>query len=99
MKGNLRVIILNNHAGAIFGKFEGLCKSAARDKLIMARHEREAQGICTQNDCGYLKATNMEEMQLGIVQMLTMQTKRPVVLEVFTDAETDIQQLKNYFGK
>jgi 2-succinyl-5-enolpyruvyl-6-hydroxy-3-cyclohexene-1-carboxylate synthase len=41
----------------------------------------------------------MEEMQLGIVQMLTMQTKRPVVLEVFTDAETDIQQLKNYFGK
>ncbi len=99
LKGNLRVIILNNHAGAIFGKFEGLCKSAARDKLIMARHEREAQGICTQNDCGYLKATNMEEMQLGIVQMLTMQTKRPVVLEVFTDAETDIQQLKNYFGK
>lgn len=99
LKGNLRVIILNNHAGAIFGKFKGLCKSAARDKLIMARHEREAQGICTQNDCGYLKAANMEEMQLGIVQMLTMQTKRPVVLEVFTDAETDLRQLQIYFEK
>ena len=98
LKGNLRVIILNNHCGGIFGKFDGLRKSAARDRMVMGYHHSEAKGICTQNDCGYLKATNMEEMQLGIVQLLTMQTNRPVVLEVFTQEDTDVEALKAYFS-
>lgn len=98
LKGNLRVIILNNHCGGIFGKFDGLRKSAARDRMVMGFHHSEAKGICTQNDCGYLKATNMEEMQLGIVQLLTMQTNRPVVLEVFTQEDTDVEALKAYFS-
>jgi 2-succinyl-5-enolpyruvyl-6-hydroxy-3-cyclohexene-1-carboxylate synthase len=40
----------------------------------------------------------MEEMQLGIVQLLTMQTNRPVVLEVFTQEDTDVEALKAYFS-
>jgi 2-succinyl-5-enolpyruvyl-6-hydroxy-3-cyclohexene-1-carboxylate synthase len=66
--------------------------------MVMGYHHSEAKGICTQNDCGYLKATNMEEMQLGIVQLLTMQTNRPVVLEVFTQEDTDVEALKAYFS-
>jgi 2-succinyl-5-enolpyruvyl-6-hydroxy-3-cyclohexene-1-carboxylate synthase len=98
LKGNLRVILLNNGCGGIFDKFEGLKQSDARD-LVMARHQTSAQGICTQNDCGYIKAKNMDEMQLGVVQLLTMDTKRPVVLEVITDADVDTQQLQRYFER
>ncbi len=95
LKGNLRIILINNSEGAIFEKFEGLNKSEAKE-MVTGKHDTHAQGICTQNDCGYMKATNMEEMQLGMVQLLTMHSARPVVLEVFTDAEKDNREFKKY---
>jgi len=96
LRGNLRVILLNNGCGGIFSKFDGLRKSDARDKMIMAYHNTSAQGICTQNDCGYIKATNMQEMQYGIVQLITMQTERPVVLEILTDPGADNWAMAEY---
>lgn len=95
--GNLRIILLNNGGGGIFSRFENLHDSPARDSIV-GRHTVSAQGICTQNDVGYLKASNMEEMQLGIVQLLTISTKRPVLLEVNTTAETDWQVVKSYLA-
>ena len=96
LKGNLRIILLNNECGGIFTKFDGLKESNARD-MVIGTHQTQAQGICTQNDVGYLKATNQEEMQIGMVQLMTIDTQRPVVLEVFTDAQEDNQVLKNYW--
>ena len=96
LKGNLRIILLNNECGGIFTKFDGLKESKARD-FVIGTHQTKAQGICTQNDVGYLKATSQEEMQIGMVQLMTIDTQRPVVLEVFTDAQEDDQVLKNYW--
>lgn len=93
LKGNLRIIILNNGEGSIFERFDGLKQSEAKD-MVVGTHKSKADGICAQNDCGYLKATNLQEMQLGIVQLMTMDTNRPIVLEVFTDAQTDDKVLR-----
>ena len=97
LNGNIRIVLINNGEGAIFEKFEELKNTSARDAVI-GKHSISAQGICTQNDCGYIKATNMDEMQLGIVSMMTMETKRPVVLEVFTDGETDAKTVADYYS-
>ena len=97
LRGNLRVILLNNRGGGIFRQLPGLSDSPAADNLVMASHENTAQGICTQNDIGYLSAKSMEEMQIGIVTLLTRESDRPMLLEVFTDSNDDAKALEKYF--
>lgn len=82
LKGNLRIILLNNGGGYIFNKVKGLEQCSARDTIVSAAHTTDARGICTQNDVGYISARNIEEMQIGIVTLMTSETSRPMLLEV-----------------
>jgi 2-succinyl-5-enolpyruvyl-6-hydroxy-3-cyclohexene-1-carboxylate synthase len=97
LKGNFRILLLNNGKGGIFNMLPGLEKSPARDAYVSAQHDTSAEGICKQNDVVYLKATNMEEMQQGVDTLLQMGSERPVLLEVFTDAAEDERVYKEYF--
>lgn len=97
LRGNLRIILLNNRGGGIFRQLPGLSDSPAADDLVMASHENTAQGICIQNDIGYLSAKNMDEMQIGVVTLLTRESERPMLLEVFTDSNDDVKALEKYF--
>lgn len=98
LKGNLRIIMLNNGGGSIFRGLPGLSDSAAADRLVAACHATTAEGICTQNDVGYIAAHNMEEMRIGIVTLLTRRSSRPMLLEVMTDATTDNDVIAAYFN-
>ena len=97
LRGNFRILLLNNGKGGIFNMLPGLGQSPARDKFVAAEHHTSAKGICQQNDIAYLKATNMEEMQQGIDTLLYMESPRPVLLEVFTDASEDERVFKAYY--
>ena len=96
--GNFRILLLNNGEGGIFRQLPGLEDSPAAHDYVSASHHTTAQGICSQNDIGYLSAHNMEEAQMGIVTLLTRQAKRPMLLEVFTNAEGDVRAMKEYFS-
>ena len=76
---------------------KGLEQSPARDKFVSAEHHTTAEGICQQNDVVYLKATNMEEMQQGVDTLLNIESGRPVLLEVLTDAEEDERVFRDYY--
>jgi len=97
LNGSLRIIVLNNGGGAIFGKFKGLKESKAREKLVMAEHQTSAVNICQANDIIYLGADNMKTMQYGIDQLIHTESDRPMLLEVFTDIDTDNQAIEDYF--
>ena len=97
LNGNLHIIVLNNGKGAIFNMLKGLEQSPARDKFVAAEHQTSAQGICKQNNIRYIKATNMEEMQKGIDTLLNKKFIRPVLLEVFTDADEDERVIRSYY--
>ena len=97
LRGNFRILLLNNGRGGIFNTLPGLEQSPARDKYVAAEHHTSAEGICMQNNVVYLKAENMEEMQQSIDTLLYIDSDRPVLLEVFTDAQTDEQSLKTYY--
>ena len=77
---------------------QGLNDSPVAESFVAACHATTAQGICTQNDIGYLKASNMIDMQLGIVRLLTAETKRPMLLEVFTDGGEDARVVREYYS-
>jgi 2-succinyl-5-enolpyruvyl-6-hydroxy-3-cyclohexene-1-carboxylate synthase len=82
LRGNLRVLLLNNGHGAIFDTLPGLEQSPSRDALVAGRHQTTAEGICRQNDVVYLTATDMAEMQQGVDTLFNIESLRPVVLEV-----------------
>ena len=85
LRGNFRILLLNNGRGGIFSTLPGLDQSPARDKYVAAEHHTSAEGICMQNNVVYLKAVNMEELQTGIDTLLYIDSDRPVLLEVFCD--------------
>lgn len=97
LNGSLRIILLNNGGGAIFGKFKGLKQSDARERLVMAEHHTSAVNICQANDITYIGADNMKTLRYGIDQLIHQQSDRPMLLEVFTDIEADNQAVKEYF--
>ena len=85
LRGNFRILLLNNGRGGIFSTLPGLDQSPARDKYVAAEHHTSAEGICMQNNVVYLKAENMEELQQGLDTLLYIDNERPVLLEVFCE--------------
>ena len=83
LRGNFRILLLNNGRGGIFNQLPGLEQSPARDRLVAAAHTASAEGICRQNSVVYLKAENMEQMRQGVDTLLYMESEHPVLLEVF----------------
>ena len=97
LRGNLRILLLNNGRGGIFNLLKGLEESPARDKFVSAEHHASAEGICRQNDVVYLSAADMPQMRSAIDTLLYIESDRPVLLEVFTDADDDERVLKDYY--
>ena len=95
--GNLRIVLLNNGGGAIFKQLPGLNSSPVADTFVGASHTTTAQGICAQNNVEYLSAHNMSESKQGINTLLNRKSNRPMLLEVFTNAETDAETQRTYF--
>lgn len=82
LRGNFRILLLNNGKGGIFDMLPGLEKSPARDKYVAAAHHTTAEGICQQNNIHYLCAEDKEQMQQDIDWLITAESKRPLLLEV-----------------
>lgn len=89
LAGNLRIMLINNQRGAIFGILPGLDRSPAHKPLIAAGHNATAEGICSQYGMEYYRATDTPSLEEGIRLLTSGVHDRPVVLEVLTDADTD----------
>ena len=97
LRGNLRILLLNNGKGGIFNILRGLEQSPARDALVAAEHQTTAEGICRQNNICYRQAATMDGMHAGIDWLLTENPERPMVLEVITDPAADEQVYRDYY--
>jgi 2-succinyl-5-enolpyruvyl-6-hydroxy-3-cyclohexene-1-carboxylate synthase len=97
--GRLRIVLLNNGGGGIFRQLKGLQESPAAESYIEASHSTSAQGICQQNGIDYASARNMGEMLTGIDRLLTQESARPMLLEVFTNAQADAAALGKYYSE
>jgi 2-succinyl-5-enolpyruvyl-6-hydroxy-3-cyclohexene-1-carboxylate synthase len=98
LRGNLRVLLMNNGKGGIFNMLPGLGQSPARDRFVAAEHQTTAEGICRQNNVLYCKACNQEQMQQGIDWLVTTESEHPLLLEVLTNAAEDERVHKAYFS-
>ena len=96
LRQNFRILLLNNGRGGIFNMLPGLETSPARDKIVAAEHQTSAEGICRQNQIVYLRADGPHDLHQAIDTLLYIESDRPVLLEVFTDASADERVYKDY---
>ena len=96
---NLRILLLNNGGGAIFSQLPGLEQSPARHRLVAACHHTHARGICEQNGVDYAHADSPTSVEQGLHWLCgdsSDDCHAARLLEVFTDAETDMKAFAHY---
>lgn len=82
LKGNLRILLLNNGGGSIFSTLPGLADSPARDNLVMARHNTTAEGVCLEYGIAHMVVSQPDELEAAINFLATEHSHRPILVEV-----------------
>ena len=82
LRGNLRILLLNNGGGKIFQHVKGMPADDIQATFVSAEHNTSAQGICQQNGAKHLLVDNVEALQTGITELINYDGERPFVLEV-----------------
>lgn len=93
---NVRIIVINNYAGAEFHKNFGLKRIPTLNKHIAAGHSVKIQDCCTTSKFEYMSAADMYDLRSAL-KILHEFSNKPIILEVFTDADTDANILKKYW--
>lgn len=96
LPSNIRILVINNYAGAEFHKNFGLERIPTLNKHIAAGHSVQMVNCCISSQFEYMAATNMEELR-DRLKVFMQPAKHPVLLEVFTDADKDAKALKAYW--
>ena len=96
LPANVRILVINNYAGAEFHKNFGLERIPTLNKHIAAGHSVQIANCCINSQFEYMAATDMEELQEQLGKFMKP-SNRPMLLEVFTDADKDAKALKGYW--
>ncbi len=94
---NFRILLLNNSGGGIFHQMKGIKDSNVCDTMVAGSHQTNALGICEANNIDYMCAHNKEELENEMFTFLNVGTGRPLLFEVFTDADKDAIVYKKYY--
>lgn len=95
---NLRILLLNNEGGEIFQALPGLELTPEAHRYVIGTHHHTAKAWA--EDCGfeYLAVSNEAELDAAIETFTQPSiTRQPILMEVFTEKDKDIELLKKYF--
>lgn len=95
---NIRILIINNYAGAEFHKNFGLSMIPTLNLHIAAGHNTKIEETTEMENVKYLSASNQKELDINIKKFIKKSDK-PMILEVFTDANTDAKILKEFWQR
>lgn len=84
LRGNLRILLLNNGGGAIFKKLPGLSDSPAMREFVMGRHKTTAVGACHQYGFSRRMVSKAEQLADNIMWLVNENSNCPLLLEVIT---------------
>lgn len=94
---NLRILLNNNGGGEIFHTLPGFGQSGITEKHIAVGHT-ESAGIWAENrGFTYLSVSNRQELQSQMPVLTSRAGKKPLLMEVFTTKEKNVEILRNYY--
>jgi len=94
---NLRIIVIHNSGGNIFGMIKGPSDSPAYAEHFLTENTRKAEGLALAFGLDYLKAENENELSQALGKFYSPEQRQAALLEIFTDAEVNIRVFRELF--
>ena len=94
---NVRVIIFNNSGGGIFGILDGAKDLPELDEFMVTKQTFRAKNTALDAGIDYFEANKWNELNLHIQHFLAP-SNRAKILEIFTDASVNTQELQAYMS-
>ncbi len=94
---NLRIIVIHNGGGNIFGMIKGPGESPAFNQHFFAENTHKAEVLAKAFNLDYFSATNETELANALGNFYLPPLEKPALLEVFTDAETNTKTFRELF--
>lgn len=83
LRGNFRVLLINDGRGGIFSHLPGLEQSPALNYYIAASHHTSAQGICAAHNITYIRATDVRETETAVKRLFSDgDSTHPILVEI-----------------
>lgn len=98
VKKNIRIMLSNNSGAGIFHYTRGLSEFPNLDVHIAAEHNAIAKGWVESRGFLYLSAHNKEELDEVMKKFVSVESNKPIFLEVFTDKEENKNALQQYYN-
>lgn len=99
LKGNLKVIILNNGGGGIFRIIEGPNTTNQLERFFETEQNMTAANLSAQFNLNYQSASNTLELESLLENFFELpDNNRPTILEIFTPRLLNDKILKTYFA-
>jgi 2-succinyl-5-enolpyruvyl-6-hydroxy-3-cyclohexene-1-carboxylate synthase len=99
LKGNLRIIIINNGGGGIFRFIPGPDSTDQLETYFETHHNWNAKYLAMNFDIPYYFACNMNELDQLLPQFYQDQeNSRPAILEIRTPTRKNAELLRAYFN-
>lgn len=93
-----RIMLINNGGGAVmYGPFNNELRRTLPPH-VGAGHHTSAKGWVESLGFKYIAAHTKEEVDKGVEYLIETKAEQPVLLEVFTVINADIDSIKNYFS-
>jgi len=94
---NLRIIVIHNGGGNIFGMIKGPSDSPAYTEHFFAGNTHKAEVLAKAFGIDYFSAANEAELELALNEFYSPAQKQVALLEVFTDAEMNVKEFRELF--
>ena len=91
---NIRILVCNNSGGAIFHSYPNINNVETLDDHIAAEHHTSIKDWVISRGFKYLSATNKNEYDNVITELMIGESDKPIVLEIFTDKEDDADSIR-----
>ncbi|MHC2992412.1 2-succinyl-5-enolpyruvyl-6-hydroxy-3-cyclohexene-1-carboxylate synthase [Pontibacter sp. HJ8] len=95
LPGNLRIVIINNHAGGIFRLIDGPRKQPELEEYFETRQELDARNTALDFGLRYICCSSMEELEQALPAFFAADAGAGI-LEVFTDSKTNAAAFSGY---
>jgi 2-succinyl-5-enolpyruvyl-6-hydroxy-3-cyclohexene-1-carboxylate synthase len=95
---NLRIILLNNHAGGIFRLIDGPAKQPELEEFFETRQRLDGKSLADEFGFGYHLATDQESLKTGLDDFYS-KSPLPKILEIHSESPKNAEILKQIKSK